>query len=193
MVKENKILAIDIGGENLKMAEFRYPENGGMTLEIFAFRKMVRIEGESSGEMFSRYYNELLTEYGFTANSVRVSLSAQNSFQRLSKLPAVLGNKDNVDRMVEYEASQTVPYPIDEIEWGYQLLFHEWEEMVAEEQEDGSVQEVSVKREENVHFSSPCEAMMWWHIPILSRLPAKRFCPWMLRRWHFSTPRLPPR
>lgn len=149
MVKENKILAIDIGGENLKMAEFRYPENGGMTLEIFAFRKMVRIEGESSGEMFSRYYNELLTEYGFTANSVRVSLSAQNSFQRLSKLPAVLGNKDNVDRMVEYEASQTVPYPIDEIEWGYQLLFHEWEEMVAEEQEDGSVQEVSVKREEN--------------------------------------------
>ena len=61
MAKENKILAIDIGGENLKMAEFSYPENGGMTLEIFAFRKMVRTEGESDGEMFSRYYNELLT------------------------------------------------------------------------------------------------------------------------------------
>ncbi len=51
--------------------------------------------------------------------------------------------------MVEYEASQTVPYSIDEIEWGYQLLYHEWEELVPEEQEDGTIQEVSVKREEN--------------------------------------------
>ena len=85
MVKENKILAIDIGCENLKMAEFHYAENGGMTLEIFAFRKMVRAEGESNREVFSRYYHELLAEYGFTANAVRISLSAQNSFQRLSK------------------------------------------------------------------------------------------------------------
>lgn len=149
MVKENKILAIDIGGENLKMAEFHYSADGGMSLEIFAFRKMVREEGESNRGLFSRYYNDLLAEYGFTANSVRLSLSAQNSFQRLSKLPPVLGNKDSVDRLVEYEASQTVPYAIDEIEWGYQLLYHEWEEMVPEEQEDGTIQEVSVKREEN--------------------------------------------
>lgn len=149
MVKENKILAIDIGCENLKMAEFHYAENGGMTLEIFAFRKMVRAEGESNREVFSRYYHELLAEYGFTANAVRISLSAQNSFQRLSKLPPVLGSKDAVDRIVENEAEQTVPYAIDEIEWGYQLLYHEWEEMVPEEQEDGTIQEVSVKREEN--------------------------------------------
>lgn len=149
MVKENKILAIDIGGENLKMAEFHYAENGGMSLEIFAFRKMVRAEGESNREVFSRYYHELLAEYGFTANAVRISLSAQNSFQRLSKLPPVLGSKDAVDRIVANEVEQTVPYAIDEIEWGYQLLYHEWEEMVPQEQEDGTIQEVSVKREEN--------------------------------------------
>ena len=139
MAKENKILAIDIGGENLKMAEFHYPESGGMVLKLFAFRKMVRIEGESNYELFSRYYKELIAEYGFTANAVRLSLSAQNSFQRLSKLPPVLGNRAAVDRLIEFEASQTVPYAIDDIEWGYQLLFHEWEELVPEEQEDGSV------------------------------------------------------
>ena len=149
MVKENKILAIDIGGENLKMAEFHYTENGGMSLEIFAFRKMVRAEEESNREVFSRYYNELLAEYGFTANAVRISLSAQNSFQRLTKLPPVLSSKDAVDMIVANEVEQTVPYAIDEIEWGYQLLYHEWEEMVPEEQEDGTIQEVSVKREEN--------------------------------------------
>lgn len=149
MAKENKILAIDIGGENLKMAEFHYPENGGVVLAAFAFRRMVALEGESNGEMFRRYYKDILLDSNFSAKEVRVSLSAQNSFQRLSKLPPMLGNRAAVDKLIEYEASQTVPYSIDEIEWGYQLLYHEWEEMVPEEQEDGSVQEVAVKREEN--------------------------------------------
>lgn len=149
MAKENKILAIDIGGENLKMAEFRYAENGGIVLAAFAFRKMVALEGESNGEMFRRYFNTVLAEGNFTATNVRISLSAQNSFQRLSKLPSILGNQAAVDKLIEYEASQTVPYSIDEIEWGYQLLYHEWNEMVPEEQEDGSVVEVEVKRAEN--------------------------------------------
>lgn len=149
MAKENKILAIDIGGENLKMAEFRYAENGGIVLAAFAFRKMVALEGESNGEMFRRYFNTVLAEGNFTATDVRISLSAQNSFQRLSKLPSMLGNQAAVDRLIEYEASQTVPYSIDEIEWGYQLLYHEWSEMVPEEQEDGSVVEVEVQRSEN--------------------------------------------
>ena len=149
MTKENKILAIDIGGDNLKMAEFHYPENGGIVLAAFTFRKMVPLDGEDNGSMFRRYYNEILADGNFTAKDVRISLSAQNSFQRLSKLPPVLGNRAAVDKLIEYEASQTVPYAIDEIEWGYQLLYHEWEELVPEEQEDGSIQEIKVKREEN--------------------------------------------
>ena len=149
MAKENKILAIDIGGENLKMAEFQYSESGSISLTAFAFRKMVALEGESNGEKFRRYYNEMLMDNNFTATDVRISLPAQNSFQRLSKLPPTLGNRAAVDKLIEYEASQTVPYPIDEIEWGYQLLYHEWEEMVPEEQEDGTIQEVPVKREDN--------------------------------------------
>ncbi len=149
MAKENKILAIDIGGENLKMAEFHYSESGSISLTAFAFRKMVALEGESRGETFRRYYYEVLMDNSFTAKDVRISLPAQNSFQRLSKLPPALGNRAAVDKLIEYEASQTVPYPIDEIEWGYQLLRHEWEELIPEEQEDGSIQEVSVRREDN--------------------------------------------
>ena len=128
MTKENKVLTIDIGGENLKMAEFHFPETGGMVMHSFAFRKMVREEGESSRDMFSRCYNELIGEGGFTATNVRLSLSAQNSFQRLSKLPPVLGNRDAIDRLIEFEASQSMPYAIEDIEWGYQLLYHEWDE-----------------------------------------------------------------
>ena len=149
MAKEKRVLAIDIGGENLKMAEFYFPESGGMIMGAFAFRRMARLEEESNRDMFSRYYNELLAEGGFTADEVRLSLSAQNSFQRLSKLPPVLGSRDAIDKLIEFEASQTVPYSIDEIEWGYQLLYHEWEEMVPTENEDGTIEEVSTPRSEN--------------------------------------------
>ncbi|MCP3968202.1 MAG: hypothetical protein GY750_00750 [Lentisphaerae bacterium] len=37
MAKENKILAIDIGGDCLKVAQLDYPAEGGMKLEEFAF------------------------------------------------------------------------------------------------------------------------------------------------------------
>lgn len=146
---KNRILAIDIGSENLKMAEFDFPVGGGsVVMTKFAFRKMERGDEETDRDVFARYYNDMLAEYGFTATNVRLSLSAQNSFQRLSKLPPVVGNRAAIDRMIEFEASQTVPYSIDEIEWDYQLQRHEWEEMVEQEDEDGNISEVPVRNEE---------------------------------------------
>jgi len=72
---------------------------------------------------------------------VRLLLSAGNSFQRLSKLPPMLGNSAAVARLIEFEASQAVPYSMDEVEWGYQLLHHQWEEHQHVTNEDGDLKE----------------------------------------------------
>jgi len=149
MAKESKILAIDIGGENLKMAEFYFPGDGsGIQLTGFLFRKMERNGEESNAAVFERNYLEMLREGGFTAKEVRLSLSAQNSFQRLSKLPPILGSRAAINRLIEFEAAQAVPYSMDEVEWDYQLLHHKWNEMVEVEQEDGTKVETPVPREE---------------------------------------------
>ncbi len=148
MAKENKILAVDIGGSSLKMAEFVFPDGGGIQLTGFLFRKVEKLEGESDCECFERNYLEMLADGGFTATKVRLLLSAYNSFQRLSKLPPMLGSSATVARLIEFEASQAVPYSMDEVEWGYQLLHHRWQEMQAIEQEDGTVADVEVENEE---------------------------------------------
>lgn len=146
MAKENSILAIDVGGDNLKMAEFVFPPGGGITLRKFAFRRLETSEEE--GFSFAQIYHEMLAENHFTAKGVRLSLPGQSSFSRLSKLPPLLGNSSAISKVVEFEARQTVPYPMDEVEWGYQLLRHEWTEQRSETQEDGSVVEVSEPHEE---------------------------------------------
>ncbi len=148
MAKENKILAVDIGSSSLKMAEFLFPEEGGIHLTGFLFRKVEKLDGESDSECFERNYLAMLSEGGFTATDVRLLLSAGNSFQRLSKLPPMLGNAATITRLIEFEASQAVPYSMDEVEWGYQLLRHCWQEKRSVEQDDGTMADVMVDNEE---------------------------------------------
>ena len=120
MGKENNILTIDIGSRSVKMAEFSF-QNGVILLTNFLSRRLERLENESPAECFERIYNEMLLEGGFTAKDVRLALPSSSSFQRLSKLPPMLGKSATVAKIIEYEAAQAVPYAMHEVEWGYQL------------------------------------------------------------------------
>jgi type IV pilus assembly protein PilM len=144
--KYTKVLAIDIGSDSLKIAEFDYPAGGGIVLNDFAFRKFG--EDDEQGIAFYQLYHEILKEKKFTAVQVALTISGQASFSRLSKLPPLLGNKGAIQRIVEYEARQTVPYAMNEVVWDYQLISHTWEEKHEEEQEDGTVIEVADPQEE---------------------------------------------
>lgn len=146
MPKENTVLTIDVGGDSLKMAEFVFPPGGAVMFRKFAFRKLEEQEGDNSA--FAQAYNEMIAEHNFTARQVRLSLSGQSSFSRLSKLPSLLGNKSAIARVVEYEARQTVPYAMSEVVWDYQLIRHAWEDHRSEMQEDGSTIEISEDHEE---------------------------------------------
>jgi len=148
MAKEDKILTIDIGGDNLKMAEFHFGPGGLITLTGFAFRHFEPGNTDEEAPGFLQVYHEMLAENNFTAKGVRLSISAQSSFQRLSKLPPMLGSRSAISRVVEYEARQAVPYAMSEIEWGYQLIHHEWEETRVEPTEDGGTTEVVEPHEE---------------------------------------------
>ena len=147
MGKENSILTVDVGSRSLKMAEFSF-QNGTMTLVNFLSRRMELAEGETNIQWFERNYTEMLIEGRFVSRGVRLALSSGNSFQRLSKLPPMIGNSAAVDRLIEFEASQAVPYAMHEVEWGYQLLRHEWDETKEEQDEDGNTQEVTVHNDE---------------------------------------------
>ena len=148
MAKDNRLLAIDVGTDSLKMAEFSFAIDGAITLDKFAFQKFDFQSESEEAPSFAEVYYDMLATHGFTAKQVRLSLPAQTSFIRLSKLPTVIGSQKAIGKIVEFEARQSVPYSMEEVEWNYQLVRHAWEEERMETQEDGSQLEVKESHEE---------------------------------------------
>ncbi len=138
MAKNDSILAIDIGGNSLKMAEFSYPDDGTIVLERFAYAEYDQelVEKEGMKEAFSVLYHRLIDVKNFSAKHVRLSLSGQSAFIRLAKLPPIGDKESQVHHIVEYEARQTVPFPMDEVIWDYQLLRHDKNVEDSEEEEE---------------------------------------------------------
>ncbi len=144
---DNLLLIIDIGGNNLRMAEFELVPGKAPLLAKFAFKRMdEQVFDADFAKSFSEVYLEMLESNGFTATNVRLSISAQNSFQRLSKLP--MANSNNLNRIIEFEARQSMPYAIEEVEWNYQLLRHVWSEHHKETLENGEVEEYDENHED---------------------------------------------
>ena len=126
MVKDNTVLTIDIGGACLKMAEFSIGESGdNITLERYAIKELSAELAENDfAAAFAEAFQAMLSENNFVSRQVRVSISSLHAFQRLSKLPPLLGNRTRAAQVVEGEAKLTVPYPLDEVLWDYQLIKH---------------------------------------------------------------------
>lgn len=125
MAKENTILAIDVGGDSLKMAEFVVPPSGGLVLNKYAISEYDESIGETDFmDRFLSAYRRMLAEHKFKSKQVRVTISGQHAFSRLSKLPPLTENQAQVVQIIEFEAKQTVPYPMDEVVWSYQLIRH---------------------------------------------------------------------
>ncbi len=127
--QENTILSIDIGGDSLKMAEFTVMPEGGLKLERFDVREYPdELKEQTLDEIFSVTFPEMLQENNFVSKSVMVSISGQVAFVRLGKLPRTIkDDKDNISKIVELEAKQTIPYPMEEVIWGYQLVKYSME------------------------------------------------------------------
>ncbi len=129
MGKNNSILAIDIGSESLKIAEFSYPQAGGMVLDNFAFIEYsdYSIEDNDTFEYLGELFKGAIEDNAFSSKNVHVTISGQSAFVRHVKLPVAGDDIVQIRQMVEYEAQQNIPFPMDEIVWDYQLIKSEEE------------------------------------------------------------------
>lgn len=124
MAEQEIILTIDIGSDTVKMAEFSFsPYDGKLALEKFAFEPLSQ-EDEDQVSAFARVYQLMLQTNNFRSKKVRMTISGQAAFSRLSKLPELSGDDEMIRKIIEFEAKQTVPYTMDEIIWDYQLIKH---------------------------------------------------------------------
>ncbi len=123
MAKIDTILAIDIGACSLKVASFSYPASGGLVLEKFAYKEFAGdLQDEEYKIALSEALHEIVDENSFIDKTVYFSFSGQLAFIRFVKLPPLGEEEGRVRQVVEYEAKQNVPFPMDEVIWDYQLI-----------------------------------------------------------------------
>jgi type IV pilus assembly protein PilM len=122
MLKSKSFLAVDFGAGTLKLAEFEINEAGGLRLKHYGF-KPLGAEGaqETTREaLIQRGLQELISEQGTKAKTVNVCAPGFHVFSKFVKLPPVDAGK--VTQIIQYEAQQNVPFPLEEVVWDYQIL-----------------------------------------------------------------------
>src|SRR6266550_774773 len=122
MLNTKSFLAVDFGAGSLKLAEFEVNEAGGLRLKQYGL-KSLGAEGaqESSREAtILKALQELLAQKGIRAKNVNVCAPGFHVFSKFVKLPPVDAGK--VTQIIQYEAQQNVPFPLEEVVWDYQIL-----------------------------------------------------------------------
>src|SRR5512136_193248 len=122
MLNTKSFLAVDFGAGSLKLAEFELNEAGGLRLKQYVL-KSLGAEGaqENAREAtILKALQELLADKGIKARTVNVCAPGFHVFSKFVKLPPVDAGK--VTQIIQYEAQQNVPFPLEEVVWDYQIL-----------------------------------------------------------------------
>ena len=120
-------LAIDFGSGNIKLAEFEARTDGTLLLHRYAVVPM-ESPPESEEEEPDPYaavnltLTKLLDENEIRAKGQEANycISSSQVFAKLLRTPPVEGSK--VSQIIMYEAQQNVPFPLEEVQWDYQVL-----------------------------------------------------------------------
>src|SRR5438128_9372636 len=117
-----RILTLNLGSQAISVGDFRPQTGGGLVLRDYKRRDLAI---ESPGEpvrhaQITATIREILNELGIKSARVNYAVAGQSVFARLVKLPSV--EEEKIDRIIAFEAQQTVPFPIDEVVWDYQLV-----------------------------------------------------------------------
>src|ERR1700704_925773 len=122
MLNTKSFLAVDFGAGSLKVAEFEVNEAGGLRLKQYGL-KSLGVEGSQEDKreaVILKAVQELLTEKGIKSKNVNVCAPGFHVFSKFVKLPPVDASK--VTQIIQYEAQQNVPFPLEEVVGDYQIL-----------------------------------------------------------------------
>jgi len=122
MLNTKSFLSLDFGAGSLKAAEFEPTDTGVIRLRQFGLRSL-GFEGSqdvSRERALNKATPELLAERGFAARNVNACAAGYHVFSKFVKLPQVDASK--VAQIIQYEAQQNVPFPLEEVAWDYQIL-----------------------------------------------------------------------
>jgi type IV pilus assembly protein PilM len=122
MAASPRIVSLNLGSHTVGLAEFRTQANGGLVLAGYRLREILA-EGANEATrnaQITAAIAEMMAELQLKPAPVNYSVAAQSVFARFVKLPAV--EEEKIERIIQFEAQQNVPFPIEEVVWDYQLV-----------------------------------------------------------------------
>jgi type IV pilus assembly protein PilM len=122
MLNSKSFLAVDFGATNLKLGEFEVNESGGLLLRQYGFKSLGQdgTQEATREQAMQKALAEVITELSIKPRNVNICAPGFHTFSKFVKLPPVDTSK--VTQIIQYEAQQNVPFPLEEVVWDYQIL-----------------------------------------------------------------------
>ena len=121
MADKKSIVTLDIGSQRVTLAKFSITK-GNLVLQDYAFEDIVgdpALDAARSSQI-SKAIASLTSRLRLQGQDVYYTISGHSVFTRFVSLPLIEGS--GLDELVEFEAQQNVPFPIDEVTWAYQTV-----------------------------------------------------------------------
>ncbi len=91
--------------------------------EVLPFKKILTTPDLNVDEAVQVGLDQLMSRYEMKKSALVVSVPGHMAFARFAKLPPVEPKK--VAEIVKFEAVQQIPFPLDQVEWDYQVFQQE--------------------------------------------------------------------
>ena len=123
MAAPTRIYTLNLGTQTISLAEFQRNPDGGLTLARLKHSEILGDPGVDASRTAQTklQVQQLAAGLGLKNQKVNYAIASHVIFTRPVTLPSV-GDASQVEQIVQFEAQQNVPYPIDEVVWDWQLL-----------------------------------------------------------------------
>ena len=118
---DDRIITFNLGSQQVTGAVFSKTAGGGLRLDRVEKREFTGDPAdEDSAAQCAASLKEIVGSLKARGAKSTYVVSSFPVLMKFASLPALDG--EQVDQIVEFEAQQQVPYPINEVVWGYQLM-----------------------------------------------------------------------
>ena len=122
MLNAKTFLSLDFGAGSLKLAEFETTEAGGLRLKQFGFRPLGLLGAQDAARegLLKKAFGEIVAQTPVASRLANVCAPGYQVFSKFIKLPPVDSSK--AAQIIQYEAQQNIPFPLNEVVWDYQRV-----------------------------------------------------------------------
>lgn len=122
MPRKNEAWGIEVGSQAIKA--LKLSKHGSAVhledFDVLPFKQILTTPDINVEEAIRVNLDALIRKHELDKSQVVVSVPGHMAFARFAKLPPVEPSK--VQSIVAYEAQQQIPFPIEQVEWDYQVF-----------------------------------------------------------------------